>query len=441
MRRWLAEDRPPTDEEQRLTLQLPGRYTIAAAWFWFGAALLFGSFNLAFDEATAEAGRVFTGIIFGGLATCGFTFLAVERVLRPVVVLALAGGTRLQTSRGLRIWDRIVHGVGARIRHPAPRHRHRAAVERLDHRTDAGQAGRLLALMGLVGGFVMTQRHSEGGGRSRSIASAPPWRRFETATWRFRSRWTTAAMSAWSRPASTRWSSPRGSERFSRISSVVTSVRTSPVRRSSKGSRSRARSVRRPRCSSTSSAPPRWRQRLPPAEVVEILNAFFGCVVLAVSEQDGWVNKFEGDGALCVFGAPVASARPCGPRVASRAPHAGTHHRRGGAASRSGSGHRRVVGHRRRRQRRSRRPIRVHRHRRPGERGEPAQRARQDHRLPRSRLRQNDRRRPGRSRSGGSRSARSSFAAASEPTELWEPASAEPEKATVVASAHRPVLP
>jgi adenylate cyclase len=44
---------------------------------------------------------------------------------------------------------------------------------------------------------------------------------------------------------------------------------------------------------------------LSPHEVVRTLNAYFDAVVRVVSEQGGWVNKFEGDGALCVFGAPA----------------------------------------------------------------------------------------------------------------------------------------
>jgi adenylate cyclase len=43
-----------------------------------------------------------------------------------------------------------------------------------------------------------------------------------------------------------------------------------------------------------------------PDEVVGILNRFFEIVVRTVAAEGGWVNKFEGDGALCVFGAPVA---------------------------------------------------------------------------------------------------------------------------------------
>ena len=43
----------------------------------------------------------------------------------------------------------------------------------------------------------------------------------------------------------------------------------------------------------------------PASEVVAALNAFFDAVVQAVGAEGGWVNKFEGDGALCVFGAPA----------------------------------------------------------------------------------------------------------------------------------------
>ena len=43
-----------------------------------------------------------------------------------------------------------------------------------------------------------------------------------------------------------------------------------------------------------------------PIEVVRLLNDFFGIVVDVVGANDGWINKFEGDAALCVFGAPLA---------------------------------------------------------------------------------------------------------------------------------------
>jgi adenylate cyclase len=36
---------------------------------------------------------------------------------------------------------------------------------------------------------------------------------------------------------------------------------------------------------------------------VELLNAFFGVIVTIIEENHGSVNRFDGDGALCVFGA------------------------------------------------------------------------------------------------------------------------------------------
>lgn len=44
----------------------------------------------------------------------------------------------------------------------------------------------------------------------------------------------------------------------------------------------------------------------PPQDVVALINRFFDVVVHAVDHEGGWVNKFAGDGALAIFGAPVA---------------------------------------------------------------------------------------------------------------------------------------
>jgi adenylate cyclase len=48
----------------------------------------------------------------------------------------------------------------------------------------------------------------------------------------------------------------------------------------------------------------------PPQEVAEVLNDFFRIVVDAVDEHNGLINKFAGDAALAVFGAPLRAAEP-----------------------------------------------------------------------------------------------------------------------------------
>ena len=51
---------------------------------------------------------------------------------------------------------------------------------------------------------------------------------------------------------------------------------------------------------------------MPATEVVRLLNRFFRVVVEVVEAEGALVNKFEGDAALCVFGAPVPSDDPAG---------------------------------------------------------------------------------------------------------------------------------
>jgi len=48
--------------------------------------------------------------------------------------------------------------------------------------------------------------------------------------------------------------------------------------------------------------------RRPPEDVVALLNRFFADVVDAVEGCGGWVNKFQGDAALAIFGAPLELA-------------------------------------------------------------------------------------------------------------------------------------
>ncbi|MGB0889997.1 MAG: adenylate/guanylate cyclase domain-containing protein, partial [Solirubrobacterales bacterium] len=57
--------------------------------------------------------------------------------------------------------------------------------------------------------------------------------------------------------------------------------------------------------------------KLPPQEVVELLNRFFGVVVDVVSFHGGSINKFEGDAALCIFGAPLDRADAAGDALAA----------------------------------------------------------------------------------------------------------------------------
>jgi adenylate cyclase len=50
----------------------------------------------------------------------------------------------------------------------------------------------------------------------------------------------------------------------------------------------------------------------PPEYVADVLNAFFRIVVSVIDSYGGYVNKFEGDAALAIFGAPTSLDDPAG---------------------------------------------------------------------------------------------------------------------------------
>jgi adenylate cyclase len=55
----------------------------------------------------------------------------------------------------------------------------------------------------------------------------------------------------------------------------------------------------------------------PPGEVVGLLNAYFGIVVEVVAAHGGLINKFQGDAALAIFGAPQPLDDPAGAALAA----------------------------------------------------------------------------------------------------------------------------
>jgi len=55
----------------------------------------------------------------------------------------------------------------------------------------------------------------------------------------------------------------------------------------------------------------------PPQEVAEVLNDFFRIVVDAVDQHQGLINKFAGDAALAVFGAPLRTNEPASAALAT----------------------------------------------------------------------------------------------------------------------------
>ena len=131
----------------------------------------------------------------------------------------------------------------------------------------------------------------------------------------------------------------------------------------------------------------------PPAEVVLLLNEFFRVVVDTVGRHGGFVNKFQGDAALAIFGAPIEHPDASGGALAAARE---LHDELLPVIGCGGVRHRGVVRSRHRRAHRRAGPLRVHRDRRPGQRGGAAHRAGQARGRPRAGLGGRGQRRAGR---------------------------------------------
>lgn len=104
---WLTEDLAPTPEDRRRSMDVPWRLTQLQAVLWGGAAALFTVlYGLA--DASNVPRTLFT-VVFGGLIVCANSYLLSEHALRPVAARVLtAGGARSRltgvTGRTVLAW-------------------------------------------------------------------------------------------------------------------------------------------------------------------------------------------------------------------------------------------------------------------------------------------------------------------------------------------------
>ena len=294
---------------------------------WSLGAVVFFLINL---PAGAEMAFHVASVIFmGGLTCTALGYLLVERIMRPVTARALAFGP-VQRPRGPGVKGRLVLAwvfatgvplaglvlLGCKALTGEVADMRRAGDQRRRARRRSPRVG-LLATW-LVAKSVTDPLTS----MRRAIG------RIEDGDLDARgARSTTAARSGCCRAASTRWPPACASASSCATCSAGTSARTSRAPRSTprrhRGSAARcarSRSLFVDLVGSTSLAAER-----PPREVVALLNDFFAVVVEVVGRHGGWVNKFEGDAALCVFGAPgdhpdAAGAALAAARELRRAP-------------------------------------------------------------------------------------------------------------------------
>jgi len=302
--RWLSEKREPTEAERRAVLAVPWRYAVVSFGMWLGAALLFGVLNARWESGLVIGMRTALSIVLAGLAACAATYLLIERCMRPVYVHALMAN-ELDHRHGMfgirpRFLLSWAFGSAVPLLLVGVEHIGRPPGFRLP----ASSLVFLISTGVLTGGLVIYAA-------ARSVAD--PIDAVRAALTRVQADDLDVEVAV-----------DDGGEIGLLQSGVNQMVEGLRERRTLHdlfgrhvgpevarqalekgvalgGERREVSVLFVDVVASTGLAESR-----PPDEVVTVLNALFDAVVRRVGAEGGWVNKFEGDGAMCVFGAPDA---------------------------------------------------------------------------------------------------------------------------------------
>jgi adenylate cyclase len=307
LERWLAEGRPPTAEERALVLAQPYRFVAISGFFWVLAAVLFTVLNAPSIGWTALV--VGGAMLLAAETTCAVGYLLVERIMRPVTVLALAGSAPPDRCRpGVAVRLTMAWSLGTGI--PLLGILVLATAGLVDPQEDStvlAAAITLLATVGvLVGSFailVASRSVSEPIAAVRRAMARVEEGDYEAHVPVDDSSEVGLLEAGFNSMAAGLRERERMRDLFGRH--VGREVAQAALERDGDvelgGELREVAIVFVDVVGSTNLA-----IRRPPHEVVTLLNRFFSIVVEEVELQCGWVNKFEGDAALCVFGAPTA---------------------------------------------------------------------------------------------------------------------------------------
>jgi adenylate cyclase len=301
---WLADGRPATDGERQAVLAYPSRFAHIAAFFWTIGSALFALVGATVSAATAAS--LFAISVLGGATACALQYLLVERTLRPIIARALAGGAPPQSkmpgvaARMTMAWTlatgvpllgivafSVAKAMGARLDGQELLF---ATIFLAAFAIGIGLSGMVIAARSVADPLDAVQRGLE---------------RVETGDLDARVAVDDGSevgrlQAGFNRMATGLAERERMRDLFGR--QVGRDVAEAALDgRTELGGEVRSVAVLFvDLVGSTGMAAER-----PPEEVVALLNSFFAIVVEVAEANSGWVNKFEGDAALCVFGAPI----------------------------------------------------------------------------------------------------------------------------------------
>ncbi|HYI35298.1 MAG TPA: adenylate/guanylate cyclase domain-containing protein [Thermoleophilaceae bacterium] len=305
VRDWLRADRAPSQDEQRLTLRAPRRILLVNAFLWALAVVVFTAVNVAFAAELALVVSIV--IVLGGATTSAVAYLIAERLLRPVVARALRQNppekplTASIVTRSLAAW-----ALGSGVPVFGLVLVAIASLADFDvNETQLAVTSLCLGGVSLAVGLLMTYQAARGIAdpvvSTREALNRVEQGDFDAEVPVFDGSELGLMQSGFNRMAEGLREREEIRELFGR--QVGTDVAKAAMEQGTEmGGETREVAVLfTDIVGSTSLA-----QDRPPHEVVDMLNEFFAVVVKVVEEHGGWINKFEGDAALAVFGAPIA---------------------------------------------------------------------------------------------------------------------------------------
>ncbi|MCX5042912.1 adenylate/guanylate cyclase domain-containing protein [Aldersonia sp. NBC_00410] len=313
---WVADGREPTQRERTAALALPWRLTILQGSLWLGGVVVVGITAATVDPEAVP--KVSFTTLFGGITVCAFSYILTEFILRAVAARALEAGPDLRRNRLARVTERTLLawclGTGAPVTGLM-------LVAVFSFRQDVSASQLAIAVLALgsitlIFGFALTFL----GARQitdplRSVIDAMAkieHDEFPGSVVVYDGSELGALQSGFNRMAEGLRERERIRDLFGR--QVGLEVAEAALARNPElGGEERYVAVMFiDIVGSTKLAASR-----PPREVVDLLNRFFDVVVSEVDRHAGIINKFEGDAALAVFGAPVELTDAAGRAMAT----------------------------------------------------------------------------------------------------------------------------
>jgi adenylate cyclase len=313
---WVQDGRRPDGQEQRAALRAPLQLLVVEGALWMGGTVIFTAVN-GLRDAELIAPVAFT-VSLGGITTCATTYLLNERVLRPVAAVALSHDPPDRplvpgvTARSLLAWtlgSAVPVGglVVVAIFTLAGR---KVSPDRLAV-TILGLGGVTLAV-GLLTTILAARATTVAVQAVRSALTQVEAGDLAVRTPVFDGTEVGLLQAGFNRMAEGLGERERIRDLFGRhVGEDV--ARTAIAGGVELGGEVRGVGVVFVDVvGSTALAASR-----PPGEVVALLNRFFAVVVEVVHRHGGFVNKFEGDAVLAVFGAPTTLHDPAGAALAA----------------------------------------------------------------------------------------------------------------------------